>query len=113
MAMATATTAFPIKTCQTIDDLLTSLGGVPADRVRLHPQPGTASERDVIEIHDRENRLCELVDGTLVEKAMGFDESVFAVLLREDQTLDGGDVLPGFALAIRAWFAEAERTKPR
>jgi len=36
-----------------------------------------------------------------------------SVLLREDQTLDGGDVLPGFSLSIRDWFAEAERNAPR
>lgn len=36
-----------------------------------------------------------------------------STLLREDDTLDGGDVLPGFALSIRDWFAEAERTGPR
>jgi Uma2 family endonuclease len=36
-----------------------------------------------------------------------------SVLLHEDQTLDGGDVLPGFSLSIRDWFAEAERTGPR
>ena len=36
-----------------------------------------------------------------------------STLLREDQTLDGGDVLPGFALSIRDWFAESERTGPR
>jgi hypothetical protein len=35
------------------------------------------------------------------------------VLLREDRTLDGGDVLPGFALSSRDWFAEAERTVAR
>ena len=29
----------------------------------------------------RENRLCELVDGTLVEKAMGFEESRLAAEL--------------------------------
>lgn len=28
-------------------------------------------------------------------------------LLREDDTLDGGSVLPGFRLSIRAWFEEA------
>ena len=27
--------------------------------------------------------------------------------------LDGGDVLPGFTLSIRDWFAEAERDGPR
>ena len=36
-----------------------------------------------------------------------------SVLLREDDTLDGGDVLPGFVLSIRKWFAEAERSMPR
>jgi Uma2 family endonuclease len=36
-----------------------------------------------------------------------------SALLREDDTLDGGDVLPGFALSIRNWFAEAERSTAR
>jgi Uma2 family endonuclease len=220
--MATATLTVETPSYRTIADLLESLGDIPADRVLLDPMPGTATERDVIGIHDRENRLFELVDGTLVEKVMGFDESVYAVLLtaslidylkihdlgavigadgmmrlfpglvrmpdaafiswarypkgkrkpipnvapdlvvevlskgntptemtrklgeyfragarlvwyvnpkqrtariytapnrstllREDQSLDGGDVLPGFSLSIRDWFAEAERTGPR
>src|SRR5262249_39004844 len=34
-------------------------------------------------------------------------------VLHEDDTLDGGDVLPGFSLSIRKWFARAERTGPR
>jgi Uma2 family endonuclease len=208
----------------TVADLLEGLGGIPAARVRFVPLPGTATERDVIKVHDRENRLCELVDGTLVEKVMGFDKSIYAVhllgtlfvylkthdlgkvvgadgmmrlspglvripdvafiswrryprskrrrgaipvvapdlvvevlskgntlremarkldeyfragvrlvwyvdgkkrtvrvytapdrsvLLREDDTLDGGEVLPGFSLSIREWFDEAERSKPR
>jgi Uma2 family endonuclease len=49
--------------------------------VRLEPVPGTATEHDVVTVHDRENRLCELVDGVLVEKVMGFDESICALLL--------------------------------
>jgi Uma2 family endonuclease len=208
----------------TVADLLRRLGGIAASRVWLVPMPGTATEQDVIKVHDRTNRLCELVDGVLVEKIMGFDESRFAVLLAtylvrfleqrdlgtivgvdgmvrlfpglvripdvafiswkrfpkskrergeiptvapdlvvevlskgntkremarklddyfragvrlvwyvdprrrtvqvyrdrsqfvvldEDQELDGGDVLPGFALSIRDWFNEAERTGPR
>jgi Uma2 family endonuclease len=208
----------------TVADLLHRLGGISAKRVHLVPTPGTATEKDVIKVHDRTNRLCELVDGVLVEKVMGFDESRFAVLLAsllfdylrqhdlglvvgadgmvrlfpglvripdvafiswkrfpkskrergeiptvapdlvvevlskgntkpemarklaeyfragvglvwyvdpkrrtvrvytspdnsvvlsEDQHLDGGDVLPGFTLSIRDWFAEAERTGPR
>ena len=65
----------------TIGDLLKRLGGIPAGRVRLKPTPGTATEKDVIEILDRENRLFELVDGTLVEKPMGYEESEIACLI--------------------------------
>jgi Uma2 family endonuclease len=65
----------------TVADLLKRLGDVPAFRVRMVPTPGSATEKDVIRIHDRENRLFELVDGVLVEKGMGFDESRFATML--------------------------------
>jgi Uma2 family endonuclease len=220
----TRTVSPPVTSFRTVADLLEHLGGISAGRVRFQPVPGTATERDVIEIHDRENRLCELVDGVLVEKVMGFEESRFAVLLavylgnflhkhdlgalvgadgmmkifpglvripdaafiswkrypkrkrrrgeipavvpdlvvevlskantpkemarklaeyfhagvrlvwyvdpkkrtvrvytavdrsvllRDHQTLDGGDVLPGFELSLGEWFAEAVRTDPR
>jgi Uma2 family endonuclease len=62
-------------------DLKRRLGGIPLDRIWFHPAPGTAVEKDVIEAEERENRLCELVDGTLVEKARGFEESRLAVEL--------------------------------
>lgn len=75
--MASAT----VEQDQTVADLLDRLGGIPASRVRLVPTPGTATEQDVIDVHDRTNRLCELVDGVLVEKVMGFDESVVSLLL--------------------------------
>jgi Uma2 family endonuclease len=64
---------------ETIADLLARLGNVPANRVRLHPTPGTATEKDLIRVLDHENRPCELVEGTLVEKPMGFDESELGV----------------------------------
>jgi Uma2 family endonuclease len=54
-------------------------GPIPAHRIRTSPPPGLATEDDVIEIHDRERRLCELVDGVLVEKTMGAYESMIAV----------------------------------
>lgn len=38
-------------------------------------------ERDVVEIHDREDRLYELADGVLMEKTMGTYESYLAGLL--------------------------------
>ena len=66
---------------QTVADLLDRLGGIPASRVRLVPTPGTATEQDVMDVHDRTNRLCEPVDGVLVEKVMGFDESIVSLLL--------------------------------
>jgi hypothetical protein len=34
-----------------------------------------------------------------------------ARLLGEDDTLDGGSVLPGFRLPIREWFAEAGQSE--
>ncbi len=71
----------PLADVTTIGDLLKRLGDIPAGRVRLHPTPGTATEKDVIEILDREKRPCELVEGTLVEKPMGFEESEIACLL--------------------------------
>jgi Uma2 family endonuclease len=220
--MASQTTPAPRPT--TVGDLLARLGGIPAGRVRLHPTPGTATEQDMLDVRAREDRLCELVDGVLVEKPMGFEESRIAVvligylisylkqadlgcvlgadaavrlfpglvripdvafiswarypkgkrgrgtipslapdlavevlskgnpkkemrrklgeyfragvrlvwyvdpkshtvrvytapdrsvLLTEGQVLDGGDVLPGFALPLRTWFAEAERSEPK
>ena len=65
----------------TLADLLEQLGDIAPDRVWLDPPVGKATEKDVIRIHDRENRLCELINGTLVEKAMGARESLFASLL--------------------------------
>ena len=66
---------------KTLADLRQRLGGIPLERIWFHPAPGTATEKDVIEAEERENRLCELVDGTLVEKAMGFEESRLAIEL--------------------------------
>jgi Uma2 family endonuclease len=67
----------------TFGDLLAQLGDVPPSRIRLVPAPGTATEQDVIEVQDRTDRLCELIDGVLVEKTMGYLESYLAgVILR-------------------------------
>ncbi len=65
----------------TVADLLDGLGGVPPSRVRWVPTPGTATEADAIAAEQRYGRLCELVDGTLVEKAGGFYESVLAGMI--------------------------------
>ena len=65
----------------TAADLVRRFGAIPLSRVRLKPQPGTASEQDVIDIEAHEDRLCELVDGILVEKVMGAYESYLAMSL--------------------------------
>ena len=59
-------------------ELLEQLGGISPSRVRVNPSPGKATERDVLRILDRENRLYELVDGTLVEKTVGLKEAALA-----------------------------------
>ncbi len=71
----------PTTSLATLADFLHQLGDIPSHRVRFHPLPGTATERDVIAIEARENLLCELVDNALVEKPMGFRESCLASAL--------------------------------
>lgn len=66
---------------RTLADLLERLGGVPLDRIRFHPYPGTATKQDVIDIDAHEDRLCELIEGVLVEKTMGLKESLLASFL--------------------------------
>jgi Uma2 family endonuclease len=68
-------------TIHTLADLLERLGNIPLDRVRFRPPPGTATEQDVLDVAAHEDRLCELVDRTLVEKPMGYCESVLALAL--------------------------------
>jgi hypothetical protein len=57
---------------ETLADLHQRLGGVPLERIRCQPAPGTATE-----------------------------------------TVEGGEVLPGFSLPIREWFERAERGRGR
>jgi len=67
---------------ETLADLLDRLGGVPPARVRFRPYPGTATEADVLAVmQGPDKRLCELVEGVLVEKAMGYRESGLTVFL--------------------------------
>lgn len=51
---------------------LAALGGVPLERIVFDPWPGTATEADLLYMVEHEKRLCELIDGTLVEKAVSF-----------------------------------------
>jgi Uma2 family endonuclease len=65
----------------TLADLVELFGPLPAHRLRFNTEPGTATEEDVLAVYAREKRLCELVEGVLVEKAMGYYESRLAIIL--------------------------------
>jgi len=68
-------------TAWTMADVQARLPGFPPDRIRTYPAPGTATEEDVLEAEARSNRICELIDGTLVEKTMATSESMLAAAL--------------------------------
>jgi len=61
---------------------LHALGDIPPERIVMDPPPGTATEKDVFRYVDGDDkRLVELVDGTLVEKTVGFLEALIALKL--------------------------------
>jgi Uma2 family endonuclease len=69
---------------ETVADLLTLLGDIPPERILIRPPLGAATEADVLAALEAPcKRLCELIDGVLVEKPMGYTESVLASLLVE------------------------------
>jgi hypothetical protein len=57
---------------KTLADILHNLGDINPARVRWNPLPGTATVKDAVRIHDRENRLFELADGVLIQKRRAF-----------------------------------------
>jgi Uma2 family endonuclease len=63
----------------TLADLWTNLGDIPPERIRIVPPPGTATENDVVGAEGHTGRTCELIDGVLVEKTMGYQESLLAL----------------------------------
>lgn len=63
----------------TLPELARRYGNLPARRIRLDRYP--ADEDDVEELHNTEGRIYELVDGVLLEKEMGFQESMIAMKL--------------------------------
>ncbi len=60
---------------------LADLGNIPAARIVSSPTPGSAGLQDLLTVRDVQHRTCELVDGTLVEKIMGWQESLLAGVL--------------------------------
>ncbi len=72
--MATAT----LTSWVTIQDLIEQLGDIPPRRILAKPFPGTATEEDLLDAERLHHSLFELVDGVLVEKGIGYQESVLA-----------------------------------
>jgi Uma2 family endonuclease len=70
-----------IDQAESLADLLDRLGNVPLKRIRYRPYPGTATENDLLAARVHGKPLCELIEGVLVEKAMGMPESYLASLL--------------------------------
>lgn len=71
----------PLTDVWTMADLLRHLGHVPADRVIMRPPPGMATEEDLLRIDARDDRICELIDGVLVERPSGILMALISVQL--------------------------------
>lgn len=77
--MATATE--PTSTTSSFAAILERLGGIDPARVRVLGGLRPATEDDLIRENQRREALYELVDGLLVEKGMGYNESGLALAL--------------------------------
>lgn len=65
----------------TLADRIEELGHIASKRLRLSPAPGTATLNDLAAANSNGSPLCELIDQTLVEKAMGYEASVVAAMI--------------------------------
>ncbi len=61
-----------------VADMLAHVGHVSPDRVRMDSPPGRATEGDLLAYQARTGRICELIDGVLVEKITGAPAALLA-----------------------------------
>jgi Uma2 family endonuclease len=92
--MATKAAARPKSRYATMADVYARIGDVPPERILMFPAPGTATEQDLLDNSITGGRLCELVDGILVEKAMGFRADYLAtwILILIGRFLDENNI---------------------
>jgi Uma2 family endonuclease len=64
-------------------DLQARLRDIPLDRIRFRPWPGSATVQDLLAVKQQEGVLCELVEGVLLVKTVGFTEAGLAMFLVE------------------------------
>lgn len=86
----------------TLQDLADRFGPMPFRRVRMDPPPGTATEEDVIRIDEHEDRICELIDGILVEKDVSSLASLIAARIVKLLAIFVDDRGLGFVLGEQA-----------
>jgi Uma2 family endonuclease len=93
---------------ETFADLHARIGCVPFDRIRIKPPPGAATEAELVELGEKEGFRCELIAGVLVDKPMGYYESIIAGVLIQllrnclDQNHLGTVLAPDGPLRLRA-----------
>jgi hypothetical protein len=125
---STSTVGRPRGKSWTVADLYRRFGPIPFERIRQNPPPGFGSVDDVVRLNDHEDRLYELVDGILVEKTVGLQESAIACRIvtalsnfiepRDlgvvaSMRLDGGAVSPGFSIQVSELFEVTKRSTVR
>src|SRR5436190_1197954 len=79
--MAVGTTKETPSPLWSMSRLRRHLGMIPAERILLFPYNGPATPEDVVYLDEHHNMLCELIDGILVRKSMGAEESSIAVFI--------------------------------
>lgn len=63
-------------------EVLARLGNIAPERIVLPPHEGPATEEDILYWEEQPTkRICELVNGVLVEKPMGYSEDLLNVFL--------------------------------
>lgn len=72
-------------------EVVRDLGDIPLERIRAFPPPGSATEAD---LNQPGNKLCELIDGVLVEKAVGARESLLGAYINRQigSFIEGDDL---------------------
>ena len=78
-SIAQTTPCFPSE--WTLADIHRLLGDIPLNRIVIQPPLGSATESDVERRRAADGKLFELEYGILVEKAMGWYESIIAILV--------------------------------
>jgi Uma2 family endonuclease len=57
------------------------LGMIPAERILTFPYPGQATAKELLDLDDHYDVICELFDGVLVRKPTGIEEAYLAAFI--------------------------------